>query len=387
MSHEAQQSPVMLYHHRTQGVDAQGIHIHEMNSAFKRLGYQVQKVSLYDTEAVGQESRKGLLSKLIAKLPAFIYELLEIGYNIPGTLRLYRAIRTHRPEFIYERYSLYNASGALASRLTGVPLILEVNAPLAYEKARYDTVYFPKLAQKLETAIVNSAFKTVAVTEVLRSMLVAKGGEADRIVVMHNGINPDEYPVAHSTPTADAPVVLGFVGWFRNWHGLSEMLIALDEQKAFERNVHLMLVGDGPLRPRLEALIAERNLTNHVTITGALSREELLATLPKLDIALQPAATSYASPMKLFEYMAAGKAIVAPAQPNIQEVLTDGKNGLLFTPDDWKHMITRVMELVGTPETIRTLGEAARESIRTENRTWTGNAKRVQALLQTQKSP
>lgn len=374
---------VMIYHHRTQGVDAQGIHIHEMNKAFNKLGYTVHKVSIYDDEAVGSESRSGLLSRIVAALPGPVYELLELGYNIPGTLRLYLAVRKLRPRFIYERYSLYNLAGALVSRLTGIPLILEVNSPLAYEKAKYGTLYCKRLAQRCETFAVNSAHSTIAVSEVLRGILVAEGGDARRITVMHNGVNPEEYQTDSHTAESVSQnrITLGFVGWFRDWHGLSEMLITLDELGAFHGNVHLKLIGDGPLRPRLEALIAERSLSEHVTITGALSRCDLLRTLPELDIALQPAATSYASPMKLFEYMAAGKAIVAPAQANIREILRDGENGLLFTPGDWRHMVSRVMELIAEPANIRRIGDAARKDIEQNDRTWLGNAKRVVALL------
>ncbi|UZP67564.1 glycosyltransferase family 4 protein [Desulfovibrio mangrovi] len=374
---------IMIYHHRTQGVDAQGIHIHEMNKAFKDIGYSVHKVSLYDEEAVGSESRSGFLSRIVSALPGPVYELLELGYNIPGTLRLYLAVRKLRPRFIYERYSLYNLAGALVSRLTGTPLVLEVNAPLAYEKAKYGKLYCKRLAQRCETFAVNSAHTTIAVSEVLRGMLISEGGRADHITVMHNGVNPAEYPPAPAQSPSQAPdrLTLGFVGWFRDWHGLSELLITLDEQGAFRGNVHLMLIGDGPLRPRLEELIAGRGLTDHVTITGALGRQDLLRTLPKLDIALQPAAPPYASPMKLFEYMAAGKAIVAPAQANIREILTDGENGLLFTPGDWKNMVGRIMELIAEPALIRRIGDAARKDIEQNDRTWQGNAKRVEKLL------
>jgi len=406
MSRHPADAPTMIYHHRTQGVDAQGIHIHEMNNAFARQGYSVQKVSIYDDEAVGQESRTGILSRIVAHLPAFLYELLEIGYNIVGTLRLVQVIRSKRPQLIYERYSLYNFSGVVASRITKTPLILEVNAPLAYEKSRYGKVCFPSLAQKIETTIINSATQTIAVTEVLRGMLIEKGGRADSIVVMHNGVNLKEYPELAAMseqakkagsgnqnnkatelrpPALEAEqqdlITLGFVGWFRDWHGLSEMLIALDKQGAFTRNVHLKLIGDGPLRSQLEELIAQRNLASHVTITGALSRQQLLQTLPTVDIALQPAATSYASPMKLFEYMAAGKAIVAPAQPNIEEILQDGENGLLFSPGNWQHMTARVMELVTKPKDINRLGKAAQQTILQRNHTWNGNAEKTLALL------
>lgn len=372
----------IVYHHRTQGVDAQGIHVHEMCRAFENLGYHVTKVALHAKEQVGRDSRSGLLQRLVSHLPPLVYELLELGYNLVGIPRLYRAVTSQRPLFIYERYSLYNLAGIVVSRLTSTPLALEVNSPLAREKALHGNVVFQGLAQALETYIVNQATRTIAVSGVLRRLLVEKGADATKIVVMHNGVNPEEFQsLDQPAVERNAPVRLGFVGWFRPWHGLVEMIAALDDHGLFQAGVTLLLVGDGPARPELERVIRERSLENKVTITGPVDRQALVGHLAAMDIAIQPAATDYASPMKLFEYLAVGKTVVAPDQENIREVVRHDVHALLFAPGDWNDFARQVWELVRDPDRRRRLGEAGRRSMSENNRTWTGNAARVVELF------
>ena len=181
--------------------------------------------------------------------------------------------------------------------------------------------------------------------------------------------------------TPGQAVVLGFVGWFRQWHGLGEMIAALDTAGIFRLGAKLLLVGDGPARPELERLIGERGLGGSVTITGPVDRQALFGHLAAMDIALQPAATQYASPMKLFEYLAAGKAVVAPDQDNIREVVQDGENALLAPPGDWVRFAGRVRELMDDPGLRRRLGQAGRKTILENGRTWQENASRVAALM------
>jgi glycosyltransferase involved in cell wall biosynthesis len=374
--------PVVVYHHRTQGVDAQGIHVHEVCRAFEALGYRVVKVALHAQEQVGSESRPGLVSRLVSRIPRLAYEFLELGYNLFGFVRLCKAVATHRPEFIYERYSLFNVSGVLAARLMGVPLAVEVNSPLAWEKSHHGGLVLKGVAQRMETFIVNKASLAIAVTGVLKRMLVDQGAAPGNIVVMPNGVNPEEYrdiPLPGQDAAED--VVLGFVGWFRPWHGLAEVIVALDEHGVFRRGAKLLLVGDGPARLQLESIIHKRNLDGRVTITGPVDRRGIFRYLAGMDVALQPASTDYASPMKLFEYLAAGKAVVAPDQENIREVVRDGEDALLFTPGDWEGFAKRVSELAGDSGLRRRLGEAGRRSIETRGRTWKANAARVADIL------
>ena len=106
----------------------------------------------------------------------------------------------------------------------------------------------------------------------------------------------------------------------RDWNGLEpviDQLARTDGQRWF-----LLVVGDGPARAALEERARDLGVATRVRFTGVVRREEIPALVSAFDIALQPAANPYASPLKLFEYLALGRAIVAPDQPNIREVLT-----------------------------------------------------------------
>ena len=100
------------------------------------------------------------------------------------------------------------------------------------------------------------------------------------------------------------------------------------------------------------------------------------------DVALQPDVVDYASPLKLFEYLALGRAIVAPDRPNIREVLENGKNSLLFDPAVPGALTESVERLCVDTELRYSLGEAARSTIEEKGFTWENNARRVETLFQ-----
>jgi glycosyltransferase involved in cell wall biosynthesis len=144
-------------------------------------------------------------------------------------------------------------------------------------------------------------------------------------------------------------------------------------------DLRLVVVGDGPARPALERQAAALGLADRVTFTGLQPREAIPALVAGFDIALQPLVVSYASPLKIFEYMAAGRAIVAPDQPNIREVLRNGETAVLFDPAEAGAMWRAIRRLAGDAGLRRRLGEAARAEIAQRDYTWRGNAARVVA--------
>jgi glycosyltransferase involved in cell wall biosynthesis len=112
-----------------------------------------------------------------------------------------------------------------------------------------------------------------------------------------------------------------------------------------------------------------------------MPRESLPELTSCIDIALQPKVTPYASPLKLFEYMAAARAIVAPANSNICEILEDGADGLLFEPDSTEGMAAAIEKLAGDATLRDKLGKAAARKIASRNLTWRGNAERAVSVV------
>jgi glycosyltransferase involved in cell wall biosynthesis len=368
----------ILYSHRIQSRDGQSVHVEELVAAFREAGHEVLVVGpgFYDAADFGGES--GLVARLRARLPAAIGEIAELAYNVPAYWRLRRACRAFAPDLIYERYNLYYLAGAWLARRTRLPLYLEVNAPIADERARYSGLRLVRLARRLEAWVWRAADRVLAITGPMKAMIAEQGVPPAAIEVIPNGIDPRRF-ARLAEKAAEPGVVLGFVGFVRAWHGLAAVIeaMAADPEAAMLR---LVVVGDGPARPMLEARAAALGLGARVAFTGLAAREAIPSLVAGFDIALQPQVVSYASPLKVFEYMAAARAIVAPDQPNIREILTDGETALLFDPADEAAMWQAIRRLAGDPALRARLGTAARAELARRDYTWRRNADRIAAL-------
>lgn len=376
----------ILYSHRIQSHDGQGVHLQALVEALRAAGHEVRVVgpASFERATLGGESR--LIAALRRWLPPAAAELAELAYSLPATLRLARVAAEFRPDVVYERYNLFFLAGALLARRRGLPFLVEVNAPLAEERTRFGNLRLRRLARWSEAFVWRRADRVLPVTEVLAGHAAAAGVPRGRIEVIPNGIHLEEFaePASEPTPEPAAPepgLTLGFVGFVRDWHGLDRVVRAIAAWRGAPR-LGLLVVGEGPARPDLEALAAGLGIADRVRFTGLAAREAIPGLVAGFDIALQPAAVAYASPLKVFEYMAAGRAIIAPDQPNLREVLEDGRTALLFDPARPDAMWEAIVRLAADPGLRARLGTAARAEVLRRDLTWGGNARRVAALAE-----
>jgi glycosyltransferase involved in cell wall biosynthesis len=363
----------ILYSHRIQSRDGQSVHVEQMVAALRAAGHEVLVIGpgFYRQAAFGAESR--LVAFIRARLPAALGELAELTYNLPAYRRLRRAARSFRPDLIYERYNLYYLAGALLAHRIGVPLYLEINAPIADERTRFGGLHLRGLARWLEAWTWRAATRVVAVTGVLKALIVGAGVAPERIEVVPNGIDPAAFVDLPARPEAPDPLVLGFVGFVRDWHGLDAIITALAKHVGAP-GLDLVVVGDGPARPALERQAAALGIADRVRFTGLAPHADVPRLVAGFDIALQPRAVAYASPLKIFDYMAAGRAIVAPDQPNIREILTDGETALLFDPERPGAIWDAVLSLSADAALRSRLGRTARLEVERRGYTWVSNA-------------
>ena len=375
----------ILYHHRIASKDGQITHIEEMVGALRALGHEVLLVgpAVHQSDT-GQGGSAGWVGTLKKALPAALYELAEAAYALVAYRRLRRAMAEFRPDVIYERYCLYQPAGVWASRRTGIPLLLEVNAPYAIARRKYGDLRLGWLADRFERYTFRGAARVFPVTQVLGDMLVTMGVEPGRIRVVPNGINPKDFEQLPSAEAAKASfglsgrTVIGFIGFVREWDQLDRIVDWL-AQRPNADGVALMVVGDGPVRPALEAQAQRLGITHRLVFTGVVPRTAVPAAAMAFDIALQTALVPYASPLCLFEYMALGKVILAPDQPNHHEVLTRGVDCEMYDPAAARSIESRLNALLLDPPRREQLGLAARQTLRTRHFVWDGNARRVLA--------
>jgi glycosyltransferase involved in cell wall biosynthesis len=369
----------ILYHHRTRSRDGQSVHIDEMIAALERQGVTVPIVQPQREDALKPARKKQVIPKLL-------YELLEFAYSGLEFFKLAAAILRERPDAIYERENIYMLSGVWAARLFSLPLLLEVNAPLAQERGKFDGLAMPQFARWTEEVAWRSATYVLPVTAVLASTIEKAGVPSSRIVVTSNGVNVEDFRLVAPQDRPGLPKsfgpgpVLGFVGYVRAWHGLPQVVELLAQDRALA-TANLLVVGDGPGAADLVQRARQLGVADRVWVAGLVERGALAAYISSFDIALQPEVTSYASPLKLFEYMALSRAIIAPDAANIREILTHQVDSLLFEPNNPKSLADAIRLAVADSALRARMGSAAAEKIRAEDISWARNARRAVSLV------
>jgi glycosyltransferase involved in cell wall biosynthesis len=374
----------ILYHHRILAKDGMDVHVQEMVSAFRRRGHQVLLVGPRESRQ-GNAGKISRTSTVIRQTIPVVSEFAELAYNGIAYNRLKRAWASFQPDILYERYNLYLLAGLWLTRARRLPMLLEVNAPLALERAEHGRLAWRQLARSCEAKVWRGADVVLPVSEALADIVQKVGVAEDRIHVIPNGVDlssfvssPDSAKLRRELKLENR-TVLGFVGFVRPWHGL-DRIIEILANCGHMLDLHLLIVGDGPARPNLEQMANELGVADRVQFVGAVGRRDVPRYVEVFDIALQPSAVAYACPLKLIEYMSMGKAIIAPDQPNIRELIGNSQTGLLVRKGDTRELTEAILLLANNPELRVSLGRRALEAVRQRNLTWDANAEHVSAL-------
>ena len=369
----------ILYHHRIASKDGQYVHVEELTNAFIEQGHELCFVAPQVNENAEFGGDGGFVSKLKKALPHALYEIIELAYSIWVFLKLAVAIIKFKPDVIYERYNLYQPAGVLAAKLFNVPFILEINAPLVEERSKYSGLALKNFAKKIENFTWRGADYCLPVTDVLADYVRAAGVPDSKIEVIHNGVRQyfiDEM-LAQPINEDKAQITIGFTGFIHPWHGMDKAIEAIAEHK--ELPLKLVCIGDGAILPELKAQADALGIADKVEFKGLVTRDKVLNFVKEFDIALQPDVTSYASPLKMFEYMAVGALIIAPKTPNIEEILSD-TTALFFEKGNQNAFKAALTEAITQYTKHIAKRSAVKESVVDKRFVWQENSRRVVAL-------
>lgn len=272
---------------------------------------------------------------------------------------------------IYERFSLFSAAGVRAAGTLGIPHVLEVNAPLREEAARYRTLPHPELALTIEREVLAATDHIFVVSEPLAGAFARAGAAPEKIEVCPNAVAADRFPAVHR----DRRFVAGFAGSLKPWHGIDTIVEAVAQVP----HVHLEIAGHGPLDHVLDRLPADR-----VTRWGARPHAEVIALMAGWDVGLAPYAPAqdfWFSPLKVLEYMAAGTCPVVSELGDAPELLGRGRRGVLVQAGDVASLAAAIAALAVDRERARRVGDRARRWVAV-NRSWAVNARRAMAALE-----
>jgi alpha-maltose-1-phosphate synthase len=301
----------------------------------------------------------------VEELPCGTTAADRIARTAPTADHLRRRLRETSADAVYERFALHSAAGSFAASDTGIPHLVELNAPLPDEAARYRQLELGSAAVRLEASVLRSASIVFAVSTPLAAYAERRG--AGRVEVLPNGVDTGRFrhPAAQRS---ERPVAI-FAGRARPWHGLGAVATAWESLGTAAPR--LRVIGDpGGAGPALRRLGAE--------LIGSVEHERVPGLLCDADIGLAPYsddAPEYFSPLKLFEYMAAGLAVIASDLPGVREVADPECAVLLGRGDD---LGDAVGTLAADRDRRASLGSRARARAFAEH-AWSRRARRVVA--------
>lgn len=322
---------------------------------------------------------------------ALAKELRPLLYNAWVGEHALDALRESPPTAIIERLSLHGHVGLdLAERL-GVPLVVEVNAILTEEAKTFRSLQLAEIATTIERRVLERADMIIAVSRQLGDRIAARGIDRGKIRIVPNGINTELFDRIPSTETCreqigvDAPFIVGFVGSLKSWHGVDLLLSAFARLLDDEPDARLLIVGKGPMEKALRADAVALKAEHAVVFTGAVPHERVPLFLGAMDVAVapfHPMDDFYFSPIKLFEYMAAGRCTIASNLGQMADVIDDGRNGLLFPAGDENALYEAMNRTRVTPDLRKRLGAEGRRMVHARF-TWTEAARVTTAVLDT----
>jgi glycosyltransferase involved in cell wall biosynthesis len=258
-------------------------------------------------------------------------------------------------DLVFERYSLWSIAGFQFARRRRIPFFLEVNAPLTAQQEEHRTLYNPATAKAVEHTLLSSADRVIVPSRGLADYVSQHGCPPDRVRQIPCGVSRELFGSPRSPESIAEQrdvFTVGFLGSLKPWHGVDILLETFRKLRERSRAYRLLVVGDGPLRTRVEEYGREPGASGCVTVTGEVSHADVPRYLARMDAGLAtypPMPLFYFSPLKIFEYAAAGVPIAASASGQIGEILEHRGNGLLHQPGNVDEIVQHVEELRARP--------------------------------------
>lgn len=325
-----------------------GTHMRETVAAMRALGHEVEVLVLGgDATATVTAPAGGGFKNLLRKIiPRYLWRSLKDrrlrAFDKQAQQQLEERIRTFQPELIYERMAYLQPSGSMAAKAKNIKHIVEVNAPLIEEVRAFEAAgsFYAGEAEQCMKQIMQQAHRVVVVSSALQQAFAKQFAiPENKFIVAPNCVQPEHLTVTAENAAAAQQLfkkderVIGFVGSIFPYHGVDILLDAFAELLKTEKNIRLLLVGDGYLLPELKQRAADLGCANEVIFTGPVAAKAVFGYIARMDVTVMARSNWYGSPVKIFEYGAMGKPIVAPDTVPVRDVMEPGVDGLLVQPN------------------------------------------------------
>lgn len=365
-----------------------GVHMREMIRAFEQEGHEVVRLIMGGETAAnphGRSSgdRQSFRSRVKHLVPGLLWHTFKdlnlLRFDRYAREQLNDLIARERPDMIYERAYYLMTSGVEAAKSHGIRHVLELNAPYPEERISMEgESLLASAGRRKEKRQITDTDRVAVVSSALRDyVLNIMPSAADKIVVTPNAIRED---LVLPTPEVIKALrerlglsghrAVGFIGSIFPYHGVDQLITSFERLAAEFPKTKLVIVGDGAILGDLKKQAEGSGLAGRMVFTGAVPHEEALAYIGCFDLAVMPNSNWYGSPVKVFEYGAMGKPVVAPDLSPLRDAITDGENGFLFGDGDLEVALRRALT---APDKAEEAGNALRTKVFNVH-TWRNNA-------------
>jgi glycosyltransferase involved in cell wall biosynthesis len=368
------------------GTKGAAVHVGELVRAFGAEGHKVA--------VLGVSGRDGPVegARFIATVPrgarrgpfrSLRRDLRQVRARRGVTRDVVAAINDFVPDLVYERYALFRTETAAVCRAAGIPYVLEVNAPLAWEEAAFRDLAMARTARRSEIRVWRSA-DLVVVPSTPMSRRIHAAGQA-RVLVAPNAVDPDRFAprdrraAVRRSLALDGRFVVAFAGSLKPWHDLPTIVRAVAYLPA-DLDATLLVIGDGPERSRLEDDAHAHGVA--LVCTGSVPHEAVGEHLEAADVCVAPLPASpaldYFSPLKALEYLAAGRPVVVADQGDLDVLAREGV-ALAYHPGDARDLADQLLTIAREPDRAAQLTEVGMAYAR--ERTWRSVARTVTSAI------
>ena len=372
-----------------------GTHMREVIAGFEEEGHEVIRFIAGGEKIDASANTINFQRRPWKKwIPTFIWEtlrdiqLMRLDQQIEE--RLISVLEKENPDIIYERSCYAMGAGMRAAKKLGIRYVVEMNAPYPEEKAHMQgksLLHF--LGARHEKTQVENAYRTIVVSSAMKNYLIRKTGvNTERILVLANAVNPAHIQSKATSQTAirdkfgisDSHTVFGFVGSIFPYHGVDIMIESFATLEKEHNNLHLLIVGDGETLPNLRLRATELNLENKIHFTGNVQHAEVYDYLAVMHITIMAKSNWYGSPVKIFEYGAMKKAIIAPRVVPVLDVMQHEIDGLLIEANQ-DELTSAMRFMIKNPEKRNRMAQAFHDKVMHDH-TWTRVAQQILASCQ-----
>ena len=354
--------------HPASDVNGARSHVLGIVGAFRDLGWEVRPYIVGDrvTPRIATGSHRTLTS---AKGWALLADLGRLTLRAVNGQRAWRELGSDI-DWVYERFGAFQALGQNFQR-HGIPWILETQAPF-YEEAKLErkSLVLSGLARRLELAAYRQCDVLICVSHALRDLLMREAHlPARKVLVVPNGVDPKIFDPDRGSPLRSFEgFTICYAGSLTPWQGLDLLLHAMHGLQASGVQMHLVVIGEGIMRANWEVLARDLGLAAHARFLGRVPQAQVPGMISGCDIGFTGHIPSrhgsvYHSPLKLYEYLAMRKPVVASASEDALAVIRENENGFMYQAGDLSGLVRALKRAWTVRESLGAMGSIARDEI------------------------